>query len=223
MNFSEMTNFTKEQAAQKYAKLFENDEFHQPEIPEEFLPFRNELMSESNKRSPMLPQHKYQYDLQIALKLYEMLQNEANFTKRIASSDNFWNYLNLVIFPDLLEKRWGNNPERYYQSPRRSYLRALYWYIELSWQGNQSTTFEILQNNTTDILVQLVERPGMGYYLPVYREIMKQYSKTSRDSALFRQIMKLNTAWLIVLSPELYSGGTEKYVSDLINTIKSPN
>ena len=51
---------------------------------------------------------------------------------------------------------------------------------------------------------------------------MLQYSTfedKSRD--LFRRVLKLNTARLLTISPELVEGGLQGYVSDLFETVQN--
>ena len=138
-----------------------------------------------------------------------------------ASSDGVWRHISLNIIPDIVYKRWGDNDNRFYKQPRRIWVKTLWWYIFLSWQGSVHETESILRNNTTDDLVQLVERAGAnGYRVSLSREIMKHYGRIPLDSELrsrgvFRKVMKLNTAKTSTLEPELIDGGIEAYVRDL--------
>ena len=87
--------------------------------------------------------------------------------------------------------------------------------------GNEEDTYRIIKDNSTDTVLQLVERPGIGYNVLLYREIMAQYAEhedTSRE--LFRRILKLNTARLLTTSPELVEGGIKQYVLDLFDTVE---
>lgn len=161
----------------------------------------------------------YKFDLLFGLKLYEILSPSAGFNDRAASSDDIWRLLSIKVVPDIVHARWSLNADRYYKQSRRIWLKAMWWYIHLSWQGTPEKTLAILQKNTTDTVVQLVERPGLGYHVEMYRELMKQYAEyedTSRN--LFRQVMKLNTAQLLIISPELIEGEIPSYVQDLFVT-----
>ena len=112
------------------------------------------------------------------------------------------------------------NETRYITS-RRIWLKNIWWYIHLSWNGSSKRTYEILKNNTTDTIQQLVERPGVGYYVSLYREIMFQYSTINDPSRfLFRKVLKLNTALLPVTYPELISGGIKEYVGYLFRKVQ---
>jgi len=149
----------------------------------------------------------YDFDLLFAIRLYDILGLNNNFSNRAASNDEIWRFLSIRVIPDIVHSRWGMNEARYMTS-RRIWLKNLWWYIHLSWNGDTERTYEILKNNTTDTVLQLVERPGVGYYVSLYREIMLQYSCINDPSrTLFRKVLKLNTALLPVTYPELISGG----------------
>ena len=81
-----------------------------------------------------------------------------------------------------------------------------------------ATTARMLRNNSTDEIVQIVERSGTsGYRVEVYREIMRYYSN-NRDkygNEIFRRVMVLNTARSRVVEPELVNGGVRAYVKGL--------
>ena len=104
--------------------------------------------------------------------------------------------------------------DRYYQNPRRTWLKTIWWYINLSWNVDEKTTYDIIKENSTDTILNLVERPGKGYNVKVCRSIMKKY-KGIGDRNLFRKVLKLNTAKMLTISPELEEGGIDSYVDGL--------
>ncbi|MCD2478898.1 hypothetical protein [Mammaliicoccus lentus] len=162
----------------------------------------------------------YKFDLLFGLKMYQVLNENVGFTNRVATNDDIWRYLSICVIPDIVHSRWELNEERFYKSPRRIWLKALWWYIHLSWRGNEEETYNILKDNTTDTVVQLVERPGIGYHVEMYREIMYQYSFIQDSSReVFRRLLKLNTATILTTTPELVEGGIKKYVQDLYNAV----
>ena len=162
----------------------------------------------------------YNFDLLFAIKLYEILGTNNNFCNRVASDDNVWRFLSIRVIPDIVHSRWGVNETRYITS-RRKKKKNIWWYIHLSWNGSSKRTYEILKNNTTDTIQQLVERPGVGYYVSLYREIMFQYSTINDPSRfLFRKVLKLNTALLPVTYTELISGGIKEYVGYLVRKVQ---
>lgn len=165
---------------------------------------------------------KYTYDLLFGLGLYELLNEKRGFTLRHASDPDIWRYITMNIVPDIVFMRWKkDSTDRYYRRPTRIYLSSLWWYIHLSWCGNSSSTYEILKENSTDEIMNLVERSGsLGYRIDFTRELMKQYSKTINDDRLiFRKVLKLNTARSIVLEPALHHSGVEGYVRDLFEDV----
>ena len=102
----------------------------------------------------------------------------------------------------------------------------MWWYIYLSIQNEDSCdlklTLKVLERNTTDEIVQLVERSGTaGYRVEVYREIMKYYSehRDKYDNSAFRKVMVLNTAKTKVVEPALIEGGVSEYVKELFNYV----
>ena len=162
----------------------------------------------------------YDFDLLFAIRLYDILGLNNNFSNRAASNDEIWRFLSIRVIPDIVHSRWGMNEARYMTS-RRIWLKNLWWYIHLSWNGDTERTYEILKNNTTDTVLQLVERPGVGYYVSLYREIMLRYSCINDPSrTLFRKVLKLNTALLPVTYPEVISGGIKEYVSYLFRKVQ---
>lgn len=191
----------------------------------DFLPLRQELLEardivfekleldNSNKLD-------YNFDLAFGLKLYQIFNEDIGFTNRVASNDDVWRYLSICVIPDIVHSRWELNETHFYQMPRRIWLKTIWWYIHLSWKINEDETYDILKGNTTDTMLQLVERPGIGYYTEMYREIMLQYSSYDDSSReLFRRVLKLNTAKLLTTSPELVEGGIGKYVKNLFDSV----
>lgn len=163
----------------------------------------------------------YKFDLTFGLGLYQLLSKTAGFTNRVASNDDVWRYLSIKVIPDIVYCRWGDKEDRYYRKSTRIWLKSIWWYIHLSWAGDAGSTQEILKRNTTDSILNLVERPGIGYYVELYREIMKQYAEISdSERMVFRRALKLNTALLPVTYPELAEGGIPGYVKYLFDTVQ---
>lgn len=164
----------------------------------------------------------YSFDLTFGLELYNILTEEENFTNRAATNDDMWRYLSICVIPDIVHSRWGMNEDHFYKMSRRIWLKTIWWYINLSWRGDQEGTYDILKKNSTDTILQLVERPGIGYYTEMYRELMLQYSRyEDKSREMFRQVLKLNTAYLLTTSPELVQGGIKGYVSTLFETVNT--
>jgi len=217
-------------AERDFLKLQVNTTSIEPmNIREEFQELRLKLIA---ARDEVFDKHNldssekldYTLDLSFGLKLYEILNEQIGFTNRVASNDDIWRYLSICVVPDIVHSRWSLNEDRFYKSPRRIWLKTIWWYTHLSWRGNSCETYSLLVSNTTDTIQQLVERPGIGYHTDLYREIMLQYNlygNSSRD--LFRRVLILNTARLITNSPELVENGIVGYVNELFENAKVLN
>lgn len=218
------------------------------EMPKEYEPLRTEVIKayENSKikvRDNVDYRKKKEYftDLFFALDFYEIMK-KYNFSVRMASNDQVWMYLCVKIFPDIIHDRYRGtkvkfensiiernvNEERFWKTRRRIYLKVIWWYIYLSMQVDEKgqddliATFNILEDNSTDEIVQIVERSGAaGYRVDVYREIMKFYSanRDKYDNTKFRQVMVLNTAKTQIVEPDLIEGGVQVYVKELFEFV----
>ena len=165
--------------------------------------------------------YSYQLDLQFGIKLYSTLNQKYGMNVRLAATEGIWRYLSVCVVPDLIEKRYGkDHPDRFWKKPKRLWLRVLWWYIYLSWQGSEEETIAVLKDNSTDEILQLVDRCGRGgYRVDLYREMMLKNSQLDpaerRKKQLFRKMMVLNTARVQVMEPELTVGGNRGYVESL--------
>ena len=122
--------------------------------------------------------------------------------------------LNQTISTEILKHRDKHSADNYGVQLSEVYVD------HLSWQGDEESTREILKDNSTDEILQLVDRCGRdGYRVDLYREIMKQYAEMDvterRKDQVFRKMMVLNTAKVQVIEPALVDGGEIKYVDDL--------
>lgn len=167
--------------------------------------------------------YSYQVDYLFGLRLYTLLNEKYQMSIRTASSAEMWRFLSVRVVPDVVDLRYGvDHPDRFWKKPKRLWLRVLWWYIYLSWQGSIEATAEALKDNSTDEIAQLVDRCGRGgYRVELYREIMRQHSLLDpverRQSEIFRKVMVLNTARVQAIEPGLVLGGEQQYVSDLCN------
>nr|WP_318539777.1 hypothetical protein [Terribacillus saccharophilus] len=183
----------------------------------------NEVLSTLQLNREEISKKSYQFDMEFGIRLYSILDIEADFTLRKAANLDIWRYLSIKVVPDIVYYRWGLHEGRYWKEPRRIWLKAIWWYIYLSWQGNESDTTVVLKDNTTDEIVQLVERAGsLGYRVNLTREIIKRYGALSkeekgRNNMIFRKVMKLNTARVKTIEPELHPQGHEAYVKELFD------
>ncbi|MFI8492686.1 hypothetical protein ACIGC1_07210 [Peribacillus butanolivorans] len=166
------------------------------------------------------------FDLYVGMAIYRILNEQYGFTERFAAQDEIWRFLSLEVFPDIVCERYGLTELRFYSGTRRIWLKIIWWYIHLSWQGTEDATFHILNGNSTDDLAQLIERSGSaGYRVDLSRELMKQYRENKQLGVhmLFRRVLKLNTARLKMIEPSLVIGGNKAYVSSLFDYFKENN
>lgn len=209
--------------AQKDFELLTSDNVNQINLSHEFQLVRDELIEARDVIYDKYEfdnglHNKYAFDLEFGLALYKTLNNKIE--NRDIYLDDVWRFLSIKVTPDIVHARWDLNADRFYRMSRRIYLKQLWWYIHLSWDTNVKRTYEILKDNTTDTILNLVERPGLGYNIEMYREIMKQYSNyDDNDRTLLRRVMVLNTARSKNLSPELVDGGVTGYVNQLFKDV----
>jgi hypothetical protein len=213
--------YTKAQAKFKFQQIESEPENCAPrQVKAPFDQLREIITTEKKTflKDEMKKINSYAFDLHIGLLLYRVLKEDYGFTERLAAQDEIWRYLSLEVFPDLVYERFGMNDQRFYKGTRRIWLKSIWWYIHLSWQGTEEDTFNTLKDNSSDELLQLLDRSGTGgYRLELTRELMRQYKKfrDSKVPQLFRRVLKLNTARLNMIEPCLVEGGIESYVTEL--------
>ena len=195
--------------------------FSQEELDQEYRQLRDDLEAVALTLYASVPELKeYSFDLAFAVPMYDLLNQKYGMNERLASNDGVWRYLSIKVIPDVVLHRWGYRDARFWKEPRRIWLKALWWYVYLSWQGDAESTRRILAGNTTDILVQIVERPGpQGYRVETCRQIMKQLASIPAEQKradIFRKMMVLNTARLKVVEPGLFKEGEPEYARQLL-------
>ena len=209
-----------------------------PNIDSELMDFRNDIQNlnkqvrETAKKREDIKRNDYYIDTQFGLKLYDYLLNQPWFTLRTAANDGFWRYLSICVVPDVVAQRWGkDNADHYYSKPTRIWLRSIWWYIHLAWQGDMEKTEEVVsaKHFTTDTILNFEERTGRkGTCVDAYRRIIYYYScvseqelreyskrKSKNSDDLFRVVMKFNTAKMMVMEPALCLGGEDGYAREL--------
>ena len=212
------------EAEKKMSKWKESstDEYLRTELDPEFRNLREMLLKALEK---IKTGQKYTFDYSFGLYLYGILLKNG-FTLRNASNDDVWRFLSLCIIPDIVGKRWGKAADiRYYKQSGRIWLKTIWWYIHLSWQGDPRTTVKVIKDNSTDQILQLVDRSGAkGYYIEAYRKIMYYYwlartISTEIGESEFRKIMTLHTALCRTIEPGLYPSGEDGYVRMLFDRL----
>lgn len=206
-----------------------------PVINSEYTIIRNDLTTlfrsvQDNATDENLKVHDYNTDVQFGILLYMYLKKQDWFSLRLASDDGFWRYMSLKVIPDAVAIRWGkDNDSHYWSTPGRIWLKQIWWYIHLSWKDNEHITREIVENPncSTDTILNFVERTGkkgtcveayrwiIYYYSLVPAEALSEYNKKGKNHNLFRVIMKLNTARMMMSEPSLCIGGCKGYAKKL--------
>lgn len=167
----------------------------------------------------------YLLDLRVGICLYQLMPLGKDFSIISANDDDIWRYISVKVMPDITYLRYPDpakgdiriNSKRFYRGTRRIWLKTLWWYIHLSWQGNAQKTFDVLKDNATDNINKLIETPGKGYRLETYRNIIREYAETAPHKAKdFAAVTKLNNAKCISVEPALISGGEKAYARQLV-------
>ena len=116
------------------------------------------------------------------------------------------------------------NHKRFYAQTRRIWLKSLWWYVFLSWQGSELKTYNALKNNKTDNINKLIETPGRGYRLMLYRAMIAEYAKYSAlnktSTKEFAAFTKLNNAKCVNVEPALTPGGEKGYAHRLFEELR---
>jgi hypothetical protein len=183
--------------------------------------FKSALQESGGKMS-------YTLDLRMGIKIYELLNPRTGFTNVQANDDDIWRYISVCVMPDITYLRYPKpeqgslriNQKRFYSHTRRIWLKTLWWYVHLGWQGTSEKTFDVLKNNGTNIISHFIERPGKGYRPKLFRSMMYVYSTlpTQKDT-IFRAAAKMNLAKCVTVEPALTVGGEDAYTAELFREI----
>ena len=180
------------------------------------------LFDQADSACVSLSRQAYKFDLTLALGLYEYMQGEG-MTAREASDDGIWRYIQMKVVPDQIVRRWKLdnrqiNDDRFWKKTWRLYLKILWWYVHLSYAGSINQTYEVLKDNSSNDISQLVERSGEGFRLDLTREIMRQFATISSDqrgSTTLSHILMMNNSMCTCVDPDLCGMSKEEYVNDL--------
>ncbi len=208
---------------------------HLPQVNSDYVVIRNDLtklfrlvLNKAEEKG--LKIQDYFTDAQFGILLYIYLKKQSWFSLRIAADDGFWRYLSLKVIPDVVAARWGkDNESHYWSTPGRVWLKQIWWYVHLSWKNDETNTRKIIEssNCSTDTILNFVERTGkkgtcieayrwiIFFYSTIPSDVLYDYNKNRKTDDLFRVIMKLNTARMMVSEPALCSGGCEGYAKKL--------
>jgi hypothetical protein len=224
---------TPEEFCKNVAVKWQKEELNTDDLSKDELALRNSLKEVFDLYYPPKgldrKRELYLLDLQMGLKVYEILDpSKPPFTISDAADDDMWRFISVKIIPDLTylryppksEKEAKNiNKKRFYSGKRRIWIKSLWWYIYLSWQGDRDSTYEVLKNNATDNINKLIETPGRGYRLSLYREMMLEYANREHKTGYFAGVTKLNNAKCKTIEPSLLFDGEKDYVSRLFDAV----
>jgi hypothetical protein len=220
-------NYNTEKARQEFDKITV-EKLKDIYVPDKYSDLRESLITARDKVFDLkdldtIEKLGYSFDLSFGLELYSILNDEYNFKLRDAANDDIWRFLQLQIIPDIVFSRWGRNEERFYKANRRIWIKTLWWYVHLSWNNDKTSTYQLLEKNTTDTIMNLVERPGLGYDIELYRQIMRKYRQycdgSNESRMLFRRVMIMNIARSATVSPKLIDGGLSNYVDKIFHDV----
>ncbi|MDB5937386.1 MAG: hypothetical protein JWQ01_4730 [Massilia sp.] len=210
---------TRTAASRRFDELSGDGAFTPGDLPLPYQGLRRELEILIPKFHDW-PGSKISYDLEVGFALRRALENEG-FDLRAAADDGFWRHLSLIVVPHIVLARWDDKPEdRFWRSRSRVWLRAMWWFVHLTWQGSERSTRAAVDGLTTDDVVQLVERPGRGFRVDLCRALVRAAGEREPALRKFRQLMKLNTAKLVMIEPAFQQGGVEGYVRGLYTRLE---
>lgn len=219
----EFKTLTIGEAAKKMDSWKEDSAYYlSHEIDSDYMDIRNRLIESFES---VQSGQKYVTDYKFGFALVKELSKEG-FGTREAANDDIWRFLSLCVIPDIVAKRWGKAAEiRYYKQSGRIWLKTIWWYIYLSWNGSEADTRKIIEKNSTDQILQLVDRVGKkGYFVSAYRKIMYYYwMAREKDPSVgedqFRRVMTLHTALCKSVDPEFVGNGPDDYAKMLFHSI----
>lgn len=218
----------------EFALQVETWKKHEVELPDpSYAEFRSICLNafERSGGSSLSSRKMYPVDVEVGLDLYEYLLKNG-FTVIEASDDDVWRYISIKLFPDLtylrypdpekeVKERGGRiNRKRFFSQTRRIWVKTLWWYVHLSWQGSKEATRTVIEENGSNIISHFIETPGRGYRVDLYRALMRHYAdRADKGDKLFRSIAKLNGAECRNIEPSLMPGGVTEYCCILFDKV----
>ena len=173
----------------------------------------------------------YEIDLRVGLALYELfLSDEYKLNPIYANDDDIWRYLSVKVFLDVTYLREPSSDrfgvyfshDRVYKHTKRIWIKQLWWWIHLAWQGDVDSTYEVLKKYGSGRISQVLERAGKGYRIDVTRKLLKKMSERTTQSKVsqddFRALMMLYYAKMFVVEPTLVDGGIDSFLDKILDT-----
>ncbi len=172
----------------------------------------------------------YEIDLRVGLALYELfLTDEYKLNPIYANDDDIWRYLSVKVFLDVTYLREPSSDrfgvyfshDRVYKHTKRIWIKQLWWWIHLAWQGDVDSTYEVLKKYGSGRISQVLERAGKGYRIDVTRKLLKKMSERTTQSKVsqddFRALMMLYYAKMFVVEPTLVDGGIDSFLDKILD------
>ena len=172
----------------------------------------------------------YEIDLRVGLALYELfLSDEYKLNPIYANDDDIWRYLSVKVFLDVTYLREPSSDrfgvyfshDRVYKHTKRIWIKQLWWWIHLAWQGDVDSTYEVLKKYGSGRISQVLERAGKGYRIDVTRKLLKKMSERTTQSKVsqddFRALMMLYYAKMFVVEPTLVDGGIDSFLDKILD------
>ena len=172
----------------------------------------------------------YEIDLRVGLALYELfLSDEYKLNPIYANDDDIWRYLSVKVFLDVTYLREPSSDrfgvyfshDRVYKHTKRIWIKQLWWWIHLAWQGDVDRTYEVLKKYGSGRISQVLERAGKGYRIDVTRKLLKKMSERTTQSKVsqddFRALMMLYYAKMFVVEPTLVDGGIDSFLDKILD------
>lgn len=133
--------------------------------------------------------------LQLDRRLGKLLYEKMNITPSVAATLQLWQFLNLVLVPDVVNWRW-NGSRDHFLSLRRNYLGTQWWRYYL-FLGHE----ELYDNLPESILADLYERSSTRGLPSHVVEIVKWIDEMNNgienaDRTLYREVLKKYNAEL---------------------------
>lgn len=129
----------------------------------------------------------------------ECIYKQMNITPSIAATLPMWQFLNIVLIPDLLFFRWGANKEHFI-SARRNYLGTQWWRYYL-FNTNPDSLKRYMKTSDKDI-ADLYERtnsrglPGHITDISIWFKELNKENTIDNAPILYREVLKIYNAEL---------------------------
>ena len=105
------------------------------------------------------------FDRSVAEIVYRTLRE---LPPSIASNQDFWNFMNVILLPELAAYRWRGrdnslNHERFVGSPR-NYLGSIWWRVRFFYDSKAINPWSVFEGLSEDNFVSIMERPKLRGY-----------------------------------------------------------